>query len=310
MPPELVAVSAADTVLAAFAREMMLPRLFVHASALCGLAGCLSPNILILRMLSVMSSSFAMMFNLWNRLLSPVVWNLAFMTINISRIVQLLMRSGDITLSSDQQQLFELAFSRFGVTLREFVGLLEETGAAWLEYEAERDIVHMGDAMPLLHYVVDGEVEVVHGHDTTVYKTLSPGKGGWLGELWDPNEPVDYWDKPHHWKAGFRAKVHSRVVAFDRKRLHDFIARSPHMRDAAGKAEIADLWGKLRASTRQTTRAAYKAMLEMAQADGITTEDEASFLEHFAHAHPLDLPADVKRNLQGKMDEQREEAVG
>ena len=61
-------------------------------------------------------------------------------------------------------------------------------------------------------------------------------------------------------RTGFRVKEACTVVAFDRRKLHDFIARSPHMRDAAEAAEIADLWGKHRACMAQGTRNAYKAM--------------------------------------------------
>ncbi|KAL1522257.1 hypothetical protein AB1Y20_017252 [Prymnesium parvum] len=269
--------------------ELSLPRAFVHASALLGLSGTLSTNILVLRSLSVLSSASALLFNIWNRLRSPIIWNLTFMTTNLAQIARLLLRDQQqLTISTDEQALFELAFARYGVRIKEFLELLKEAGAEWVDYEEGAFIVRRGDEMPCLWYLVEGEVEALHsGEDTHV--TIKPGKGGWLGELWDPNEPPDYWQQPHHWKTGFRAMVPSRVVSFDRKRLHDFIARSPHMRDAAEAAEIADLWGKLRSSFSQSTRNVYKAMLQMAMADGDLEPAEREALDKFVARNPLDL---------------------
>ena len=50
--------------------------------------------------------------------------------------------------------------------------------------------------MPLLWYLVSGVVETVSPGDGEVAAeqtgmTIVPGKGGWLGELWDPNESPD-----------------------------------------------------------------------------------------------------------------------
>jgi len=72
-----------------------------------------------------------------------------------------------------------------------------------------------------------------------------------------PNQDADYWQRPHHWLAGFRAATHSLLVAFDRRKLHDVIARSEALQDAASAAEVADLWGKLRAARRQAVLSEY-----------------------------------------------------
>ena len=156
-----------------------------------------------------------------------------------------------------------------------------------------------------LWYIVDGGIEVDADNDADddadePRSQITPGKGGWLGELWDPNEAKDYWEQPHHWLVGFHARAGARVVAFDRKRLHDFIARSPHMRDAAEAAEIADLWGKLRNTHAQATRNVYRAMVEMAHADGELEPDERSAIERFVTKHPRDLlQAEVERAKEG-----------
>ena len=210
-----------------FFRELSLPRAFVHLSAVAGISGMLSPNIVVLRMLSVLSSSSAMAFNLWNNLMSPVVWNVAFITVNLRHIAKLMLANKEtISLDPNEQRLYELGFAQFGVSLRDYAKLLLETKSSWREYAANEVIVRQGDPMPRIWYVVDGEVEVVKrlgdGEEERTVAVLTPGKGGWLGELWDPNQEADYWDRAHHWLAGFRAKRPSLLVAFDdRHRLHE-----------------------------------------------------------------------------------------
>ena len=56
------------------------------------------------------------------------------------------------------------------------------------EYAADEVIVREGDPMPLLWYVLEGEVEVLRDEGARVATVLRPGKGGWCGELWDPNQ--------------------------------------------------------------------------------------------------------------------------
>ena len=277
------------------AREAALPQAFVHVSAFAGIAGMLSPNILTLRLLSVLSSTSALSFNLWKRMLSPVFWNLTFIAVNLSRIAQLLLASKDsVTLDANEQRLYELGFMRYGVSLRDYATLLREAGGEWREYAADEEIVREGDPMPLLWYVVEGEVEVVRDEGARVVTVLRPGKGGWCGELWDPNQDRDYWQRPHHWLAGFRASAHSLLVAFDRRKLHDVIARSEELQDAASAAEVADLWGKLRAARRQAVLSEYHAMRAMAKADATLGHAEQQALEHFAAKHAL-TAAEVAR---------------
>lgn len=137
---------------------------------------------------------------------------------------------------------------------------------------------------------VHGRMDVIDGAGE-VTATLTPADdensaGGWLGEMWDPNQPPDYWSQPHHWKAGFRARDHSLLVAFDRRALHDVIASRPALRAASEHAEVSDLWGKLRATKRQAAANVYRAMLEMADADGRSDPGEAALLARFEQARP------------------------
>ena len=157
------------------AREAALPQAFVHVSAFAGIAGMLSTNILALRLLSVLSSTSALSFNLWKRMFSPVFWNCAFITVNLSRIAQLLLANkGSVTLDANEQRLYELGFMRYGVSLRDYATLLHGACAEWREYAADEVIVREGDPMPLLWYVLEGEVEVLRDEGARVATVLRP----------------------------------------------------------------------------------------------------------------------------------------
>ena len=200
--PALAAIAeACVTAGCVLAREAALPQAFVHVSAFAGIAGMLSPNILTLRLLSVLSSSSALLFNLWNRMLSPVFWNLTFIAVNLSRIAQLLLASQDsVTLDANEQRLYELGFVQYGVSLRDYATLLREAAVEWREYAVDEQLVREGDPMPLVWYVVEGEVEAVSDKGQRVHSLLAPGKGGWCGESRGPNSdrvaPVDIGPDP------------------------------------------------------------------------------------------------------------------
>ena len=280
--------TAARNLPTVLAHEAELPRVFVHLSAFAGIRGMMSSNMIVLRALALLSSSAALAFNMWNGLRSPAFWNLAFIAVNLRRLTQLVLAEQTcITLDADEQKLYESAFAPYGVTLRDFSTLLREASSQWREFEANEVILKEGDPMPLLYYVVDGEVEVLFNEGTRVTNVLTPGKNGWLGELWDPNQDPAYWERPHHWMAGFRSKKHSLLVAFDRKALHDVIARSHPLRDAASAAEVSDLWGKLRGCARQSVLNSYAAMKEMASLHGAPDAAQLKTLESFAARHKL-----------------------
>ena len=97
---------------------------------------------------------------------SPAFWNLAFIAVNLRRLTQLVLAEQTcITLDADEQKLYESAFAPYGVTLRDFSTLLREASSQWREFEANEVILKEGDPMPLLYYVVDGEVEVTRYGD-------------------------------------------------------------------------------------------------------------------------------------------------
>lgn len=61
----------------------------------------------------------------------------------------------------------------------------------------------------------------------------------------------------------------------------------PELREAASRAEIGDLWGKLRASKRAVPSQILGAMRKMAQLDGRVDPEEAAALREFAEAYEL-----------------------
>lgn len=164
------------------AREAALPQAFVHVSAFAGIAGMLSPNILTLRLLSVLSSTSALSFNLWKRMLSPVFWNLTFIAVNLSRIAQLLLASKDsVTLDANEQRLYELGFMRYGVSLRDYATLLREAGGEWREYAADEEIVRLrDDARTLTRHGWAAQPTARQHHSHSQTNSTGPGLRTWL----------------------------------------------------------------------------------------------------------------------------------
>ena len=188
--------TAARNLPTVLAHEAELPRVFVHLSAFAGIRGMMSSNMIVLRALALLSSSAALAFNMWNGLRSPAFWNLAFIAVNLRRLTQLVLAEQTcVTLDADEQKLYESAFAPYGVTLRDFSTLLREASSQWREFEANEVILKEGDLMPLLYYVVDGEVEVLFNEGTRVTNVLTPGKNGWLGELGIPTR-TRRWERP------------------------------------------------------------------------------------------------------------------
>ena len=288
--PSALAVDAVPQLFSALRDSLAPPTLFVHLSALLGLSGFISSNVLMLRAFSILSSLSALAFNTWNGLRVPAAWNAIFVSINSLRISQLLRSQHDcLTLTPDESELYERAFLQFGVTPREFAVLLRESGATWLDYPSGGAMLaEQGDPMPNIWYILKGSVEVIR--NGRKMRTINPchdikKAGGWIGELFDPNESPTYWDEPHHWHVGFQVNAGTRLVSFARRPLHDVIASRPNLREAATKAEVSDLWGKLRASMRGVPAHVYRGMLLMAEVDGAIDEHERAELSQYAESN-------------------------
>ena len=96
-----------------------------------------------------------------------------------------------------------------------------------------------------------------------------------------------------------------------RRPLHDAISKGPALRASGERAQVSDLWGKVRAAQRQQLASVYLGMEAMAKADGAVTDQEARGLKAYADAHPdsLKLVASMRQQLEDEKLNVRSEPV-
>merc|ERR1712224_70471 len=119
--------------------------------------------------------------------------------------------------------------------------------------------------------------------------TITPGKGGWLGEFYDPNmDLAEYWSKPHTYPISYKCESERcRVLALSRKDLHYHLRSNDRLASAATKTQVKDLWAKLHRSTKEGRRLMYNSMLEVAVSDGAVDPRERGLCEDFRRRHEI-----------------------
>ncbi len=141
--------------------------------------------------------------------------------------------------------------------------------------------------MELIHCALEGDAELLSANGSSL-RIIQPGKGGWLGEFYDPNQPNDYWEKAHPAIVSWRcASEKCRTLALNRRALHETLSSNPRLASAAQRAEVADLWGKLQTAGPQQRVRAYRAMVEVALSDGTLTASERQLLSDFQTKHAI-----------------------
>lgn len=246
-------------------------------------------DMLNLRCMLLVSSFCGIGYNLLQPkpLIAPATWGCAFLSIHIYMIIVLLRERKEETLSKEEEEVYASAFSPYGFTCRQFLDLLEGATPRWCTFSRGDRIVRLGDEMAELHYIFQGEGELVSTTNDRLHP-ISPGKGGWIGEFFDPNIASDYWDKPHPWRCECRCMTEQcQTLAFPRKDLDSLLRSNPRLKEAATRAAVSDVWGKLFDTIGDMRRSAYKSMLQVALADGVVDVEERSMLEDFRRRHKI-----------------------
>mmetsp|Transcript_18971 Transcript_18971/g.44198 ORF Transcript_18971/g.44198 Transcript_18971/m.44198 type:complete len:364 (+) Transcript_18971:81-1172(+) len=265
------------------------PAYIVHIGNVVALAAVSQSDMLYLRCLLVVSTCCGMAYNLLQAtpLWAPAAWGIVFLSMHLRQIVMLLRENEKLVLSAEEEQLYEKAFMTFGFSPRSFKDLLTEVRARWCTWDKNTYVQKMGDPMEELNYLVEGDVMLISCSNDPMH-TVSGGKGGWLGELFDPHQKEDYWEQPHNWLISFQCiSEQCRTVAFNRRALHEAFKSSTKMEQAATRAQVSDLWGKLHASLPSHRRNAYEGMLQVAVSDGNLDESERRMLEAFRKRHGI-----------------------
>ena len=165
-------------------------------------------------------------------LTAAIVWNLLFIGINLIQIVILLRERRPVTLTEDQQRLYQLAFH--SVTPREFLKLLEV--ACWEEAADGQLIVRKGEDIDRMMVIHSGSASIRCGEQTVA--ELGPGQ--FVGEMsFITGDPTS---------ADVVALKTLRYVSWSKDSLRCLLDERPQLKVALQDAIGADLVGKLKAS--------------------------------------------------------------
>lgn len=241
----------------------------------------------------VTASSFGILYNLLQPkpLVPPAIWGVFFVGSHLFNIYLILKEKQKIMLSDDQEKVYEEAFMRFGFTPRQFIDILTEAGAQWCNFSQYSFIFQRGEPMKQVHYMMEGEGVMISMTNDEMGK-CRPGKGGWIGEFFDPNaSPESYTEEA--WQKRIRpvsVKCTSstcRTLALDMRKVQEVMHSNKRLTENATRAEVSDLWGKLHRSNADHRRQTYIAMVAVAASDGEIEDHEVKLLEDFRTRHKL-----------------------
>ena len=273
------------------AKAISLPTLglswIVHIGNSIFLLSIFQTDMMNLRMLAVSGTLFNVCFLALQPvpLISSAVWSTFFTSTHLYQIFVLYKEKQTTALSEEQEKAYELAFLPYGFTPRQYLDVLEQANGRWCTFRKGDVIQAKGEEMAHLHVVLDGVAEFTDAHST---KERSPGKGGWLGELFDPSRRQDYWNQPH--QASFQIVCHSETcstLAFDRKALDVALHANPRLAEAATRAELADLWGKVHSAGPERKQRMFASMLEIALSDGDLHPTERKQIDRFREKYTI-----------------------
>lgn len=165
-------------------------------------------------------------------LTAAIAWNLLFIGINLIQIVILLRERRPVTLTCDQQRLYELAFG--SVTPREFLKLLEI--AHWEEATDGQIIVRKGEDIDRMMMIHSGSASIRCNEQKVA--ELRPGQ--FVGEM--------SFITGDQTCADVVASETLRYVSWSKDSLRCLLEQRPQLKVALQYAIGIDLVGKLKAS--------------------------------------------------------------
>jgi len=277
------------------ARDMFCEKrhYFVHIGNAIVLCAINQTDMLNLRALSIIASSFGVLYNLLQPtpLLAPAAWGLFFISCHVYYMAELLRERQQVVLTPDKEKVYEMAFLRFGFTPRQFCDILEKAQARWYRFSEGEFVNKRGDTLRDINFLVEGEVHMISATGDYV-KRFSPGKGAWLGEFFDPNMTEQQrarflLEEQTHCMSWKCASRECRTLALSKRLLHEHFEANPRLKEAALSAQVYDLWGKLHRSIPESRRLAYQQMLEVALSDGTVDDRERALLEAWRERHRI-----------------------
>ena len=211
----------------------------IHSANLIYLISYVMRDILWLRIFTVIAAACLILYFYFlpEPLLTPVYWNILFITLNVYWIARLLLERRPVQLTADEKQLCELVFRL--VSPREMISLLKI--GTWETAEANECLVAGGSELDKLMLIQSGQAcLIVDGIKTQI---IDPGQFmGSISFITDEIAPAD-----------FVALEPMRYLRWDKSSLKRYLTKNPELHAAIQATLSMDLTEKLKTSWLQKT---------------------------------------------------------
>ncbi len=211
----------------------------IHSANVIYLVSYVMRDILWLRVFTVIAAACLILYFYFRPepLLTPVYWNILFITLNVYWIARLLFERRPVQLTADEKQLCELVFRL--VSPREMISLLKI--GTWETAEANECLVAGGSELDKLMLIQSGQAcLIVDGVKTQI---VNPGQFmGSMSFITDEIAPAD-----------FVALEPMRYLRWDKSSLKKYLTKNPELHAAIQATLSMDLTEKLKSSWLQNT---------------------------------------------------------
>jgi len=212
----------------------------IHSANAIYLVSYVMRDILWLRIFTVIAAACLILYFYFlpEPLLTPVYWNILFITLNVFWIARLLLERRPVQLTADEIQLCELVFRL--ISPREMISLLKI--GTWETAEANECLVTVGSELDKLMLIQSGRAcLIVDGAKTQI---INPGQFiGSISFITDEIAPAD-----------FVALESTRYLQWDKSSLKRYLTKNPELHAAIQATLSMDLTEKLRTSWSPKTR--------------------------------------------------------
>jgi hypothetical protein len=272
----------------------------MNFGAITSLTGFAMSDILYLRSLSIMGSLCGIVYNISRvpKQLNAVAWGFIFISVNLTRTIQLLFERREIQFTVEEAEVFYRLFKTHGVEPAVFKRLLEK--AEWHTVETGQSIVPDGKPLHKVHILVEGSAVCYEGNtDKRMYTYSAKDNGCIIGATAVVDPSIIGRVYPNR----IVAQGDVRVLSFNTKGLTDFFSNENGADVYAALLHMmyVDLIGSLRRhrkegrvlQCRQTKEAmgeglyALKGMLVQAVAGGSIVSQDRRRVREYMENHGI-----------------------
>lgn len=189
-------------------------------------------DVLWLRVLQIVASAAFIGYFVALERSAPIVWNVAFIALNLVHTLRILHQRRSVTLTPEQEKVYLRAFR--SLTRREFVTLLSR--GAWRGAASGEALITRGESPEELLLLTEGRVAVVVGGE----EIARMGPGNFIGEM------SFFTAKPP--SVDVRALSRVRMIGWPVEPLRRFLDAQPEVRAKLERVIGADVIDKVRAS--------------------------------------------------------------